>query len=326
MIQRPEQRNHTFITQRRRLIGIAYRMLGSMHDAEDVVQDCYLRWQASTADVEQPAAFLRKTTINLCLDRLRARQRSRIDYVGPWLPEPYIEASQASSLDNPEALVTGLSTAFMLVLERLTPLQRAVYLSKQVLGLSHGDIAELLGISAESSRTHHHRAQQALSAEQGGRFDVDPDEHRQLLERFMFAVGAGDVAGLQELLTGDVTCYADGGGKMAAASRPFSGVDAVIKYVLGTAKLHPEEAVASLVPVNDSFGIYLQSPIGDSLLTVTTRGNKLSELFIQRNPDKLDGLKQRFGARPADAESRGGNSGEPAAGAGQSHWRPDGSD
>lgn len=292
MSQSLEQRDETFMAQRQHLIGVAYRMLGSMHDAEDVVQDCYLRWQASNTSVEQPAAFLRKTTINLCLDRLRARQRSRIDYVGPWLPEPYVEPGEQSLLNDPEALVTGLSTAFILVLERLTPLQRAVYLSKQVLGLSHREIAELLDISVESSRTHHRRAQQALSADKGRRFEVDPDEHRQLLESFMFAVGAGDVAGLQKLLTSDVTCYADGGGKIAAASRPFSGSDAVIKFVLGTARLHPAEAVASLIPVNDSFGIYLQSPVGDSLLTITTRDGKLAELFIQRNPDKLDVLKQ----------------------------------
>jgi RNA polymerase sigma-70 factor (ECF subfamily) len=235
---------------------------------------------------------LHKITVNLSLDRLRAQSKSRIDYVGPWLPEPFVESEQSRDLDNPEELVTGLSTAFMIVLERLTPLQRAVYLSKQIIGLSHNEIADLLDISVESSRTHHRRAQQALSGAEKRRYEVDRDEHRNLLEKFMLAVAAGDVNALQGVLAVDVTCYSDGGGKAAAASKPFSGVRAVVKFLLGTARLRSADATPHIVTVNGSYGLFIADSAGDSLLTIGCNNGKLTELFIQRNPEKLAGLRQ----------------------------------
>lgn len=284
-------RDSVFLATRQKLLAVAYRMLGSLADAEDVVQDSYLRWQSSRLDIDNPSAFLHKVTVNLCLDRLRAQSRSRIDYVGPWLPEPWYDPHESRDLDNPEELVTGLSTAFMLVLERLTPLQRAVYLSKQIIGLSHGEIADLLDISVESSRTHHRRAQQALSGSRQGRYEVDPGEHRDMLEKFMFAVAAGDVDALQGLLATNVVCYSDGGGKAQAASKPFSGADAVAKFLLGTARYRSPDAVAHIVSVNGSYGIFVSDAAGDSLLTVSCDEGRLTELFILRNPDKLARLR-----------------------------------
>jgi RNA polymerase sigma factor (sigma-70 family) len=286
------QRNSEFLAHRKKLIAVAYRMLGSMNDAEDIVQDAFIRWQSSRLDIDNPAAFLHKITVNLCLDRLRAQSKSRIDYVGPWVPEPYFESPDSRDLENPEELVAGLSTAFMMVLERLTPLQRAVYLSKQIIGLSHKEIAELLDISVESSRTHHRRAQQSLSGTAKGRYEVDPSEHRDMLEKFMFAVAAGDVNALQGMLASDVTCYSDGGGKVAAASKPFSGAQAVIKFLLGTARFRSTDAMPHIVPLNNSYGIFLADETGDSLLTISCANGRLTELFIQRNPDKLAGLRQ----------------------------------
>ena len=286
------QRDSEFLAQRKKLLAVAYRMLGSMADAEDVVQDAYLRWQNSRLDIDTPAAFLHKITVNLSLDRLRAQSNSRIDYVGPWIPEPFVESGDSRDPDNPEELVAGLSTAFMIVLERLTPLQRAVYLSKQIIGLSHTEIADLLGISAASSRTHHRRAQRALSGAEKRRYEVDRDEHRDLLEKFMLAVAVGDVDALQGLLAPNVTCYSDGGGKARAASKPFSGVQAVIKFLLGTARFRSADAAPHIVSVNGSYGLFIADSAGDSLLTVGCDNGKLTELFIQRNPDKLASLRQ----------------------------------
>lgn len=285
-------RDSEFLAQRKKLLAVAYRMMGSMADAEDVVQDAYLRWQKSRLDIDNSAAFLHKITVNLSLDRLRAQSRSRIDYVGPWLPEPFVDSSHSRDLENPGELVAGLSTAFMLVLERLTPLQRAVYLSKQIIGLSHQEIAELLDISAESSRTHHRRAQQALSGAGKRRYAVNRDEHRSLLEKFMLAVSAGDVDALQGMLAADVTCYSDGGGKAQAASKPFSGMQAVIKFLLGTARYRSADAAAHIVSVNGSWGLFIADTAGDSLLTVASDDGRLTELFIQRNPEKLAGIRQ----------------------------------
>lgn len=286
------QRDRDFLAQRKRLLAVAYRMLGSMTDAEDVVQDAYIRWQNSRLDIENPAAFLHKITVNLSLDRLRAQSRSRVDYVGPWIPEPFVELEASRDLENPEELVAGLSTAFMIVLERLTPLQRAVYLSKQIIGLSHNEIADLLDISTESSRTHHRRAQQALSGVEKRRYEVDRNEHRNLLEKFMLAVAAGDVDALQGMLAADVTCYSDGGGKAGAASRPFSGMQAVIKFLLGTARFRSADAMPHIVTVNGSYGLFIADSAGDSLLTIGCDDGKLTELFIQRNPDKLVALRE----------------------------------
>jgi len=291
------QRDSEFLAQRKKLLTVAYRMLGSMTDAEDVVQDAYIRWQKSHLEIDNPAAFLRKIAVNLSLDRLRAQSKSRIDYVGPWLPEPFVDSEESSDLENPEELVAGLSTAFMIVLERLTPLQRAVYLSKQIIGLSHNEIADLLDISAESSRTHHRRAQQALSGTEKRRYEVNRDEHRILLEEFMRAVAVGDVNALQGILAADVTCYSDGGGKVAAASKPFSGAQAVIKFLVGTARFRSADAMPHIVTVNGSYGLFVADRAGDSLLTVGCDNGKLTELFIQRNPEKLAVLRQALFSR-----------------------------
>ena len=283
-----------FLEHRRELLGIAYRMLGSMADAEDAVQECFLRWQRQGGAVDSPRAFLKRVAINLCLDRLRAERRSRLDYVGTWLPEPFIHGDRTH--DDPEYLVTGLSTAFLLMLERLTPLQRAVFLSKQVLGLDHTETAELLDISVESSRTHLRRAQQALSGDEPGRYPVDPEEHRRLLERFMFSIAAEDVGALRTLLAEDVVCRSDGGGRVAAASKPFSGAEAVIKFFLGIKRQYRDDPEASLVPVNGSYGIFLRSADGDSLVTLQSIDGKIAGLYVQRNPDKLQPLAERVEA------------------------------
>ena len=294
-----QDRNAEFLSQRSKLLGVAYRMLGSMSDAEDVVQDCYLRWQESPLSIDSPAAYLRKIAVNLCLDRLRARRNSKVEYVGPWVPEPYYARVENEESDNPEYLVSGLSTAFLMVLERLTPLQRAVYLLKQVVGLRHDEIAELLEITVEASRTNHRRAKLALSTDAESRFSVDPAEHHSMLERFMIAVSSGDVSALQDLLAANVTCYTDGGGKAAAASRPFSGASAVIKFVLGLTRIRTLVAAPEIVAVNGSFGIFITDDSGHSLVTIGCRDAKLSEIFIQRNPDKLAGLLESLSGAAA---------------------------
>ena len=222
-----------FESQRSRLFGLAYRLLGSASEAEDAVQDTYLRLHAADrATIAYLPAWLTKVVTNLCLNRLTSARARREIYVGPWLPEPVITSDGTLGPLETAELRDSVSIALLTLMERLGPAERAVFVLREAFGYSHSDIAEILDISEANARQLHHRARQRLG-DAAPRFRPDPSRWHDLVNRFLTASRNGDVAGLVPMLTADVTSTADGGGKVGAARRPVAGRDRVSRYLAG---------------------------------------------------------------------------------------------
>jgi RNA polymerase sigma-70 factor (TIGR02957 family) len=303
----------TFTDHRPRLFGLAYRLLGSAHDAEDVLQDAWLRWDGA-AGVENPAAWLTTVVTRLCLTRLDSARVRRETYVGPWLPEPILTTDPAA---GPAATVEereSVSFALLTVLERLTPPERAVYVLREAFGHSHAEVAAVLDVTEVASRQLHTRARRHLAAEPAApaRVDVGP-----LLDRFVAAARDGDVAGLEALLAADVTVWSDGGGKVSAALRPIRGRDAVARFllgVLGPRRWRGRDEAAEINGAPAFLGFVDDELIG--VLAVDTDGAEVRALRFQRNPEKLaflagqlsrsGGLSGRSGGAPTAAPDETG--------------------
>ncbi|MFB7467222.1 RNA polymerase sigma factor SigJ [Streptomyces sp. NPDC056224] len=225
-----------FEAHRPRLFSLAYRMLGSASEAEDVVQDAYLRWSgAASGSVLAPAAWLTKVVTNLCLNRLTSARARRETYVGPWLPEPVLtHAGAAEPLGPLESIVQreSVSLALLTLMERLTPAERAVFVLREAFGHSHREVAGAVGIEEAHSRQLHRRARERLGHPRR-RFDVDERQRTKIVERFFAAALQGDVAGLERLLADEVVAWSDGGGQVSAARRPVTGRAKVLRYLLG---------------------------------------------------------------------------------------------
>jgi RNA polymerase sigma-70 factor, ECF subfamily len=285
-----------FEPHRSYLRGLAYRMLGSQAEAEDAVQDAWLRWNgADAAAVHNPRAFLAQTVTRLCLDRLKSAQAQRERYVGPWLPEPVIEALAA---DDDPALAAeraaDVSVAFMLALERLSPLERAAFLLHDVFDCDFAEIAEALDRSAAACRQLAARAREQLRSERP-RFRPRADEARRLLDAFEQALASGDAARFKALLAEDVRFVSDGGGRIAAPRIVVAGLERVAKAVLGLVGKHPPPAGSRYerARINGLPGMVVRGPDGHVIQTValeTDVGRRISALYIVRNPDKLRGL------------------------------------
>jgi RNA polymerase sigma-70 factor (TIGR02957 family) len=225
------------------MMGIAYRMLGEVHEAEDAVQDAYLRWSRAEA-IEAPAAWLTKVVTNLCVNRLTSARARRESYVGTWLPEPVPAAEGAfGPMETVEQRET-VSLALLSLMENLTPAERAVFVLREAFAYPHREIAEIIDVSEAASRQLHSRARKHLG-DVSPRFDPDPGEVRRLVERFVAAAVQGDVGGLEALLAEDVVAWSDGGGKVTAARRLIVGRDRVIRFVAGV--------VGRLGPVEPAF-------------------------------------------------------------------------
>jgi RNA polymerase sigma-70 factor (ECF subfamily) len=280
-----------FEAERGTLFGIAYRMLGSVHEAEDVLQDAYLRWQgADRAGVERPAAYLVRLVTRLCIDVLRSARARRMEYVGPWLPEPLVEANVDDlSYDAAahQGLADDLSQAFLLMLERLTPTERAVFLLKESLGFSYRDIAPVVGKTEENCRQIDRRAHQRLA--EGGR--VRPTEaavHDRLLRSFLRATREGDVDGLLAVLAADVVSYSDGGGKVTAARRPVEGASNVARFFVGLVSKAPPGTELRIARVNGRPGVLTYvGGVLHNVLTVYVEDDRIRRIFVVVNPDKL---------------------------------------
>ncbi|MGW7192371.1 RNA polymerase sigma-70 factor, partial [Streptomyces sp. NPDC054838] len=222
-----------FEEHRGRMFGIAYRMLGSAHEAEDTVQDAYLRWSAGDrGDVEHPGAWLAKTVTRLCLTRLTSARARREEYVGPWLPEPVLTSDGTlGPLDSAERR-DSVSMALLVLLEQLTPVERAVYVLREAFAYGHREIAGLLDLSEANCRQLYRRAAQRVAAPRP-RFQADPQRWQGLVDTFMAAARDGDVARLESLLSADARYVADGGGVVNAARRPVVGRNKVARLLLG---------------------------------------------------------------------------------------------
>lgn len=282
-----------FETHRRYLRSLAYRMLGSRADAEDTVQDAWLRWHASDrSSVEHPRAFLSQTVTRLCLDRIKSAQAQREVYVGAWLPEPVVDDA-ADFQPGPEAmheLANDLSFAFMLTLERLSPLERAAFLLHDVFDMDYSDIARTLGRSESACRQLASRARSNVHANRPA-CKVSEEEGKRLADAFANAVRHGDVAGLAAVLAQDATFVSDGGGRVTAVPRPVVGRDKVAQVIIGFAKLaKPGEVHIRHAQINGLAGFVMSGADGTPIQTLAIEpdGNgRISAIYVMRNPEKL---------------------------------------
>ena len=282
-----------FESNRPRLISIAYRILGSRFDAEDVVQDCGVRWLGVEPDkIDNPAAWLTTVVTRRAIDVLRSKRRARLQYVGQWLPEPSITDTQRATEDQLE-LASSLSTAFLLILERLSPKERAAYLLHEVFETPYADVAGMLGVKEPACRKLVSRAKKRVKLA-GRRARPPMNRQKQMLAAFETAIRTGDPGDLGDLLVADVQLHADGGGKVAAILDSVEGRD-VLAFV--TRKLHLWWADFrwSVEEINGLLGIVLRGD-GDITAVVTfayDASGRVSEIQIMRNPDKLRAINAR---------------------------------
>jgi len=287
----------TFQQHRPLLFSIAYRMLGSVTDAEDILQDAYLRFQSAPLTViESPKAYLSTIVTRLCLNHLTSARAQREMYMGPWLPEPILGTDQPE-LGNPEAQADrneSVSMAFLVLLERLTPAERAVFLLREVFEYEYDEIAGMLEKSEGACRQLFSRAKDRITANRP-RFQVSPEEHRRLLEEFMRAAVNGDLHNLTNLLAEDATIWADGGGKVrGAALEPVRGRADVARFVIGvTAKFVPVGAQYAVADVNGQPTLLIRHPDGMPAVVVSIEVDqtRIRNIWAIGNPDKLGALK-----------------------------------
>ncbi|MGW2489955.1 RNA polymerase sigma factor SigJ [Streptomyces sp. NPDC001606] len=278
------------------LTGVAYRMLGRVADAEDVVQDTWLRWsRADREEVREPRAYLVRITTRLAIDRLRQAQARSEAYVGPWLPEPYVTEFGEAVPDAAERalLADSVSLAVMVVLESLSPLERAVFVLREAFGFPFAEIAALLDRAEPAVRQLAGRARRHV-AERRPRYDVDPAERRDLTERFLVAAGGGDLEGLMSLLAPDVQLVGDSGGKAKAPVRVLHSADKVGRFLAAVSPAGAATLSARFLEVNGGPAVLLLA--GDepvSLLQLDTADGRITSVYIIRNPDKLRHLAGR---------------------------------
>ena len=270
------------------LIGAAYRILGSRSDAEDVVQEAWLRWsQVDAETVDEPRAYLLTITSRLALNRLRQLARRKETYVGPWLPEPVSTDPREDGVEAAQ-LADEVSMAMLIVLESLSPLERAAFVLTEVFGMSAPEVAEALDRSPAAVRQLTHRARSHVHARQP-RHDVDAARHREITERFIAAAGGGDIATLMELLAPDVVLVTDGGGIKQAALRPIHGMDKVLRWFAGVMS-KPEAAQSrfAMRQVNGEAAVVVNIGDGlDGVLFLTVQDDLITAIHGIRNPEKL---------------------------------------
>lgn len=283
-------KNQIFSSQRPYLLAVAYRLLGSRTDAEDVLQDAWIRWQEQDVTaIDTPEAFLTTVVTRLGIDHLR-KENHRSRYRGPWLPEPVadIEVFQSSCPSDTHERYQSLSMAFLLLLERLNPVERAVYLLRDIFCYSHDEIAVMVEKSVENCRQIEHRARQQLG--QGKkRFELNPQKHQQLLTGFVHALALGDVVTLQNLLTADVVLTSDGGGVVQSVLRPLVGIERIGRFIRALHKRHRGTQV-TLQPamLNGAAGFIISvDAVIATAITFEWQDNQICSIFMTRNPGKL---------------------------------------
>ena len=279
-----------FETHRPRLFDLAYRLLGSRSDAEDVVQDAWLRWrQADHAAIRDAEAWLVTATTRLGIDRLRLARTERETYFGPWLPEP-LSVDEAPDPARGAEIAEQVSLAFLSLLERLGPEERAAFLLKEVFDYDYAQIAELIGHSEANCRQMVHRARTRVQAERP-RFAVTPEKHRTLLERFMHAARMGDRNAIVQLLDANAQLVSDGGGKVNAAIRPLHGAERIARLFWAVARRTKGAQDWRICHVNGEPAL-LRMHEGrlHSVTTITIEGERITGILTVLNPDKLDGL------------------------------------
>jgi RNA polymerase sigma-70 factor (ECF subfamily) len=282
-----------FEKHRPMMFSIAYRMLGSVTEAEDIVQNAYLRYrQMPAGSIASPKAFLSTVVTRLCLNQLQAARVQRESYLGPWLPEPLLTEEDAASPTSQAEKLESISMAFLVLLERLTPVERAVFLLREVFDYPYPEIAAIVGKEEVSCRQIFSRAKKFI-ASQHPRFTPSSEHHEQLLQQFLAAVEEGDLDGLTELLASDVTLSTDGGGKArGAATRTLQGQEPVARFVIASQRLIQAGFTAEITEVNGEPAILLRidgHPF--SVVSVTIAQQHIVDIRVIANPDKLRHLE-----------------------------------
>lgn len=286
------QAEQLFNTLRPRLFSIAYRMLGIRADAEDVVQDAWLRWHAGPQDeIVSLEAWLVSVTTRLAIDRLRKTKVDREAYVGWWLPEPLVEIDEKTP-ESVLELANDVSVAFMWVLERLSTEERAAFLMRQVFDSDYADIADVLKKSEPACRQLVHRALARVQQERP-RFNVPKDKHRELLEKFIQAANQGSRADMRALMSDDVQLVADGGGKVSSFMHILKGAGRVAGVFWSLEHKHPMQVVYKVAIVNGEPGLlrYVQGTL-ESVQSFIVDKERIVAVFIMRNPEKLASIPQ----------------------------------
>ncbi len=269
------------------LSRLAYRMLGTLNDAEDVVQEAYIRWRREGREnVQSPRAYLYSVVTNLCINQRRLLDARKENYIGPWLPEPIVE----SGLRDPSAkaeTAESVSLAFLVVLESLSPVERAAYLLRRVFDYEYDEIATILEKSEPNCRQLVSRAEERIRARRP-RFDPQPGEAERITGAFLEAVSTGDLHGLVDLLATDAVLYSDGGGKVPAALAPIEGADRIARFFIGLRKKAPPGLEIRPVRVNGQPGLVtLLNGELVHVLTLDVYDGRIAVCYIIRNPDKL---------------------------------------
>jgi len=275
------------------LMGVAYRMLGRVADAEDVVQDAWLRWSgADRSEVREPRGYLVRVTTRLAIDRLRQVQSRHEAYVGPWLPEPYVTDFGDTVPDAAERamLADSVSLAVLVVLESLSPLERAVFVLREAFGYPYADIAAVLDRAEPAVRQLAGRARKHVD-ERRPRYEVDPAERRDLTERFLAAAGEGDLEGLMALLAPDARLIGDSGGLSQAPRRVLDSADKVGRFLIGAAKKGVPDISFRFLEINGGFAVLtLSAGKPDSVFQLDVADGRIQCVYIMRNPEKLVSL------------------------------------
>ncbi|MBB5791229.1 RNA polymerase sigma-70 factor [Jiangella mangrovi] len=274
-----------FLDVRPQLFGIAYRMLGSVAEAEDIVQDAWIRWQgANRREVRNPAAFLTTTTTRLALTAATSARARRETYVGQWLPEP-VDTSEDPTLGAERA--EALDLAVLVLLEKLSPAERAVYVLHEAFDYSYRHIGEILEISEVNARQLARRARQAL--ESGRAAEVPPEVRRELLETFVAAARNGDLESLERLFTHDAVARADGGGKVHASKIDLHGAERVVLFIDNILRKYWQDATFTVVDVNGGAGMLVTDRTGtpQAILALDATERGVERIFFVVNPDKL---------------------------------------
>jgi RNA polymerase sigma-70 factor (ECF subfamily) len=290
-----------FNTDRRLLFSIAYRMLGSAADAEDILQDAWLRYRgADGTAIRSPRALAATIVTRLCLDRLKSARARREEYIGPWLPEPVL----TSELNTPDVVfrnAESVTLAFLVLLEKLSPEERAVFLFKDIFEYDHAEIAQMLGMTVENSRQLLHRAKARL-AEGRPQLTGTSESRRALAERFSRAFSSGNGSELTAMLAEDVGLWTDGGGRAFAARRPLAGRDEVLKFLVG---LHRTAQAAGLagdiamtiedVNFEPAIAVRVAGRL-ETIFVLSIKDDAVSGIRAIRNPEKLVHIDHALGS------------------------------
>lgn len=286
-----------FEAQRRNLLALAYRMLGSISEAEDAVQETYIRWHDSKgAEIDHPGRWLAQVCSRICLDNLKSARRKREAYVGPWLPEPVLDSDALTPEDKVE-LHESVTTAFLLVLEQLKPVERAAFLLHDVFDYDYGDLAQILDRSEATCRKMVSRSRQNIQSHRP-RMELNPQRIEEMTQEFFAALESGDVKRLESCLVEDAEMWSDGGGKVLAARNVVYGANNVSRFLVGLHRKGAAHLTWQRQTVNGMPGAILHwdgTLFGTFSLHILPDG-RVAHAFFTNNPDKLEGVREALGA------------------------------